>query len=126
MPLPRFVVLSGAIDGINTAFSTGMPYVPGSFAGFTNGLLTKFDDLDGWTELDPAAGTVQWTTAPLAGDVVQGFFLDTVPAPLEIVCLLSASVRSVDGPMARFKDVSVPTGALEAVPGLNAIMKVCG
>ena len=39
MPNTRIVVAQGAIDGANTIFATGEPYVPGSTAYILNGRI---------------------------------------------------------------------------------------
>lgn len=85
MTIPKFAVPTGAIDGINTVFSVGEPYSPGSVAVFYNGLLVRIADDDGWTESDPSTGEVTLTAPPLALDTVNIFFIDTTPAAPETV-----------------------------------------
>ena len=83
MPIPRFEVPSGAINGANTVFTVSVPYLMGSTAVFVNGMLMRADYDDGWLETDPSAGQVTLKVAPLALDVVQIFFLDTSPRSAE-------------------------------------------
>lgn len=89
-PIPKFEAAIGVIDGVNTDFSTSSRYVTGSTAIFLNGQLLRSDYANGWTETDPENGLFTMNEAPLAGDVVQVFYLDadfegasdTVVAPL--------------------------------------------
>ena len=92
MATPRFEVPSGTIDGVNTTFTTSLPYQAGSLAVFINGLLMRADLLDGWVETAPTTGTFDLKEAPRVGpsgggceDVIKVFFLDTAPAVLECV-----------------------------------------
>lgn len=68
-------VPSGAIDGVNTAFQTSKPYLPGSLYYFLNGQLKRPDLDDGFVETDPTAGKFQVKEAPLTDDVVQVYYL---------------------------------------------------
>lgn len=79
MAIPYFEVPIGAINGVNTLFTTSVAYKAGSTAVFVNGMLRVGSDDDGWSETDPNAGEVTLVTAPLTGDKVQIFFLDTTP-----------------------------------------------
>lgn len=89
MPLPRFEVPLGPIDGVNKAFTVSAPYRPGTTAVFINGQLKKRTLDDGWVETDPAAGIVTLNEAPVPfarwPEVVQIFYLDTSPALPETV-----------------------------------------
>jgi hypothetical protein len=96
MPLPRFEVPAGAIDGVNTLFVVSQPYRPGSVAVFLNGQLIRQIDDDGWSETSPALGQVTLTEAPILEDVVQIFYIDTSPAlPGEEISQISG--RITDG-----------------------------
>lgn len=98
MPEPRFEVPTGDIDGVNTTFYTAVPYQAGSIAYFCNGVLLRRPDDDGWTETDPSTGRVDLSEAPLVGDTVQFFYLDTAP-PLpseEITAILGTIVAVVE------------------------------
>jgi len=83
MPIPRFEVPSGTIDGVNTVFNVSAPYQPGTTAVYLNGLLQEPSLDDGWTETDPLTGEVTLKEAPKSlgacPDVLQVFFLDTSP-----------------------------------------------
>lgn len=90
MPVPRFEVPAGAVDGGNTTFTTSVPYQPGTTAVFLNGLLLRPDLDDGWLETDPTTGVIDLKEAPrgtpVCPDVVQVFFLDTSPQlPEEVI-----------------------------------------
>jgi hypothetical protein len=83
MPVPRFEVPSGAVDGVNTVYTVSVPYKLGTTAVFLNGLLQEKSLDDGWTETDPLAGEVTLKEAPQGSgacpDVIQIFFIDTSP-----------------------------------------------
>jgi hypothetical protein len=97
MPLPRFEVATGPVDGTNTTFQVSTAYQPGTLAPFLNGQLKRADYDDGWVETDPATGTFDLNIAPLEGDDVQAFFLDTSPVlPGESVSTIFGSIRVVD------------------------------
>ena len=81
MSVARFDVLSGTIDGANQVFTTPAPYAAGSTALFLNGQLKLDTNDDGWVETDPATGVLTLKEAPLAGDVVQAFYLDLTVVP---------------------------------------------
>lgn len=102
MATPRFEVLSGTIDGVNTTFTVSTAYQPGSTAVFINGLLMREDLVDGWIETDPSTGTIDLKEAPRDGpsggpcpDVLQMFFLDTAPSTIEIreVCPIVGTIE---------------------------------
>ena len=111
----KFEVASGAIDGVNTAFTVSSAYRPGSVAVFLNGQLKRRDFLDGWTETTPGAGLVTLTEAPIDGDVVQIFFVDASPnAPIDLV-----EVSPLIGKLVSVDDIQ---GALEAVQELKGVL----
>jgi hypothetical protein len=83
VPVPRLETPIGAIDGVNRVFTVSEAYTPGSTNVFLNGQLKRADFGDGWAELSPAAGTVELAEAPLVGDVVQVYFLDTTSPGVE-------------------------------------------
>jgi hypothetical protein len=90
MPLPRFEVPTGTIDGINRVFSVSQSYRPGTTAVFLNGLLLEKSLDDGWVESNPLGGEVELKEAPrwraIDSDVVQVFYIDTSPfSPQEIL-----------------------------------------
>jgi hypothetical protein len=103
MPNVRIVVAQGAIDGVNTTFSTGVPYVPGSTAYILNGrihnkaLSGNADYGYGYVELDPDAGTIQVENPPLPGDLVQIFFWDRVVLPAPPVGQITGTVATGPG-----------------------------
>lgn len=71
VPAPSNSIVSnntptGDIDGTNTVFTTGQPYIPGSLEVYVNGLL----QVSGihYTETNPATGEFTFDEAPLTGD----------------------------------------------------------
>lgn len=123
MPLPRFEVPSGTIDGVNTIFFVSQPYRPGSTAVFLNGLLTERSLVDGWFETDPAIGQVTLKEAPKSigdcPDVLQIFYLDTSPAlPETEVTSITGTLDAVDELDGLLLDPVLLSGALEPTPGL--------
>lgn len=83
MPQPRFESAFGLIDGVNTTFTVSVPYRAMSTAVFINGQLKKPTNSDGWIESSPGTGEVELLEAPLVGDQVQVFFIDTSPYTVE-------------------------------------------
>ena len=90
----RIVLAQGLIDGVNTVFATGVPYVAGSAAYILNGrihnkaLARGPENSFGYIELDPDAGTIQVDIPPETDDVVQIFFWDrlvTPPPPIAVL-----------------------------------------
>lgn len=81
----RFEPLLGAVNSVNTAFTTPTRYLLGSTACFLNGVLLQIEDDDGWFETDADTGTITFKQAPITGDIVQAFYLDRgdfiVPPP---------------------------------------------
>lgn len=67
----------GAVDGANQVFTTSESYASGSLHVWINGVLRLATNTDGWTETSTSAGTVTLKVAPIVGDTVQIFFLDT-------------------------------------------------
>lgn len=114
MSIPRFEILAGTVNGINTVFTTSVPYTAGTLAAFLNGQLKRPSGAgveDGFAETNPATGTVTFDEAPQTADVVQAFYLDTTPTSLETeVSPLFGYIFAVD-------DLS---GSLEAVDELFA------
>lgn len=64
-------LLGGAVDGINTTFtvSAGV-YLTGTLVVYLNGLAQLQGAADDWQETVPAAGTFDFNTAPLVGDII--------------------------------------------------------
>lgn len=123
MPIPRFEVPSGTVDGANTTFFVSMPYLPGTTAVFLNGLLTERSLDDGWFETDPASGEVTLKEAPKSigdcPDVIQVFYLDTSPAlPETEVTPISGTLVPVDDLFGDLGDTAALEGAIAPVPGL--------
>lgn len=73
----------GIVDGVNVAFKTSRPYLPGSLTVFLNGILQDKTNTfyTGWVETNPATGDVTLTTAPFPYDDIQFGYLDTTGAP---------------------------------------------
>jgi len=113
----------GTIDGVNTLFNTGIPYTPNTFAGFTNGQLTKAANDDGWIETDPSTGDVTWKEAPKPGDVLQGFLLDTSAAlPEVVITKLSGTVRPVNDLSGSISGTDFISASVSGVDELSALL----
>ena len=93
------VELVGAIDGVNKIFTTpgGVAYKLGSTTLWIDGqqLVRQFDD--GWSEIDPSAGSIETKVAPVtdqAGNhqVVVMSFEDLLPDPAGVIEGIFASV----------------------------------
>jgi hypothetical protein len=121
MPIPRFEVPSGTIDGVNTVFTTVAPYQAGTTAVFLNGVLLRPDLDDGWTETDPAAGTLTLKEAPrdtpICPDVLQVFYLDTSPQLPETV------LERLKGRLSLSNDL---TGRLSGSEPLSGVVEAPG
>ncbi len=111
MPLPKFEVVGGVIDGVNLVFMVSSSYRAGTLAVFLNGQLKRADYADGWTEVSPSSGSFSLKQAPEVLDVVEAFFIDTSPVlPGEVLYAMTG----------RIDDVSTISGKLlvrEAIRG---------
>lgn len=117
MALPIIEVPSGAVDDSNVIFTTSQPYVAGTLSVFVNGLLFRADWADGWTETDPAAGTVTLKIAPMTGDSVQVYFIPAVGGMAETSVTVLRAVLDVEA-----TDL---VGNLQVTQSIRATMK-CG
>lgn len=112
MPNTRIVVAQGTIDGVNTIFATGTPYVPGSTAYILNGRIHNQKTLDspfGYVELDPDLGTIQVANPPLLNDVVQIFFWDRIVTPPPPIQQLTGTVVAGATPIQGVVAEAMPT-----------------
>jgi hypothetical protein len=118
MPVPRFEVPLGTVDGVNTTFFVSMPYQVGSTAVFLNGLLTERSLDDGWFETDPSTGEITLKEAPKSigdcPDVIQVFYLDTSPA------LPETEVTPLEGLLVPVGDLFGMLGDTDAILGAIA------
>lgn len=125
MALPHFEVPSGVIDGVNTVFNVSQAYKPGTTAVFLNGLLLRADYTDGWTESNPATGEVTLKEPPrvtkITPDVVQVFYIDTLPDVLEAVIVerLRGRLEAVDTLEGHMTPTEPVRGVLEPHSGLE-------
>lgn len=71
--IPIVETASGAINGANVNFTTSVPYVRGSTVVFLNGFSLARNGSNGWIEVQP--NVIRMKEAPLAGDVIQVYFL---------------------------------------------------
>lgn len=55
---------TGSINGANLNFFTTLPYVPGTLHVWTDGVLCRAADDDGWIETDPSTGAFQMREPP--------------------------------------------------------------
>lgn len=116
MPQARYEVGIGAIDGVNTTFFVSRPYVIGTVQYFRNGQLLRQVCL---TETNSVTGQVDLLEAPLAGDTVQFFYLDTTPDDVtdEIsVTVLPVSVQAVAVSVTALAPQPVPVTVLPVLP----------
>ena len=120
MPQPHFEVVLGPIDGANTVFTVAHPYAKNTTAVFVNGILYRRDWDNGWYESDPDFRVVTLKEAPLEGDTVQIFYLDTEPlAPEQEVTSLHGQLHDVSATNGRLLELEaralvVPeTGAID-------------
>jgi hypothetical protein len=96
----RIVLAQGVIDGVNTVFATGVPYVPRSTAYVLNGRIHSLslprgpDNPFGYIELSPDSGTIQVDNPPDVDDVVQIFFWDRVVTPPPPITQLAGVVNA--------------------------------
>ena len=108
MHFPHFEAAVGAVDGLNTTFSVSLAYRPGSLAVFVNDLLLG---AGGWTEVPPTGFDL--SAPPHFGDVVQAFFLSTVPAqPGEEITQLRGMIDPLDEVSGVFQEVQQLHGIL--------------
>lgn len=127
MPVPRFEVPSGAIDGSNTTYVTSVPFKAGTTAVFINGLLLRADLIDGWAEIDPDSGIFQMKEAPRSSgacpDVIQVFFIDTSPQlPEEVITGICGTLVGEGDLTGAMVPDSILCGAVEAEAGLVAMV----
>jgi hypothetical protein len=92
MPRPQKEVPTGAVDGVNTVFTTSQAYTAGSLVVFVRGLVRVAANDDGYTETDPNAGTFTMKEAPFQDDVVFVFYKDQVIEAGESVLELAGSI----------------------------------
>lgn len=127
MPIPRFEVPSGAIDGANTVFNVSVPYQPGSTAVYLNGLLQEPSLDDGWVETDPATGEITLKEAPRASgpcpDVLQVFFLDTSPQlPESVIDSIRGTIEPVGELEGLLSAETLLKGVVDASEGLEGAL----
>lgn len=123
MPSPRFEVLAGVIDGVNTVFTSSVAYTPGTSAVFLNGQLKRITYDDGWTETSPPAGTITMMEPPDLLDVVQMFYLDTSPPAVVVQAgpePLSATIQDISSIDATIVDVENLSAEMAASQALDA------
>ena len=120
MAQPRFEVATGTIDAVNTVFNVSTPYKVGTTAVYINGQLKNRTFSDGWTETNPFEGEVTLFQAPLPGDIVQVFFIDTSPALLEEeISPISGKFKEIDIILGRYEEVGALSGRYYEVDNLK-------
>jgi hypothetical protein len=76
----KVVALAGVPNGGTKQFTTPSAFVAGSFRLVLNGQVYEpADDKFGWAEISDSI--VELTTAPRAGDVLQGFYQELAAVP---------------------------------------------
>jgi hypothetical protein len=123
MGLPHFEQLGGIVDGVNTVFTTSVPYTAGTVAVLVRGLARIRTNDDGWVETDPATGVITLKEPPEGGgtapddetDTVQAFYLDQTTGPLIVTVTPLSGVIGV---------VDVLAGTLETIAALSGLTGV--
>lgn len=122
MPVARFEVAIGTIDGVNQTFFAPTPYQALSTAVFVNGQLQRIDFDDGWIETNPGTGEFQLKIPPIPDDVVQIFYRDTtatLPGE-EITPISGVLVEMQDDFQAVLQDGDVSlTGSIEGLETIS-------
>lgn len=77
MTTPRLVEAVGAIDDVNTEFTTASPYYAGSVFAYYNGVLIRAADDDGFFEL--GGNLIQMKRAPHVDDTLHFYYSETAP-----------------------------------------------
>jgi hypothetical protein len=126
MGQPRFDLANGACDGVNTLFVTLLPYTPGTLAVFVNGQLKSRTLDDGWTELDPNAGTFVITAPPEPNDVIQTFFIDLLPALERVaaISLIYGKIYTVEELSGTISEANAVAAKIATVDQINAVLAV--
>lgn len=91
MGLARIETAAGAVDGTNKTFYVSAPYKVGSVQYFLNGILKVKEWDDGCIEISSLDREVELKEAPLPGDVIQFYFVDTSDATDEENIVVSAA-----------------------------------
>lgn len=146
MPVHRFELLVGTIDGVNKVFTTTVPYTAGSVAVYDNGILQFHASGNPWTETDPSTGTVTLEFAPKPGDQVAASYFDTTPTVPETevtelcgeLCpvddltgtlnpeaLLAGSLSETDDLDGTLNPATELEGTLDEVDFLEGVLEVC-
>ncbi len=109
MPNSKIVAAIGNVDGMNTTFSAGEPYMPGYTRYILNGRIhaAHSDDYD-FTESNPDTGEITVAVPPADGDVVQLFIIDRRPTVISEVQQLTGTVRTTGRLQGALRPASVP------------------
>ena len=102
----------GTVDGVNQDFATPAPYAPGTLVVFKNGRQLSRDLDNGWTEVDPAAGTFRMKLPPVAPETIDD------PGDILFCYYDTGAAVSVGG--AQDGGIPLMAGALELRPGVTA------
>ena len=132
MPFPRLEVPAGVIDGVNVTFTTQFPYIAGTTAVFRNGQLRPATNIDGWLESSPSTGVFDMKEAPLTGDTIQIFYLDSVTSPLDPsdplgskVCGKVTENETVCGEFSDTEDLRAELSEVEDIEGIVILVDDC-
>ena len=128
MPMPRFEVPVGAIDGSNRVFKVSVSYLPGRTAVWLNGIKVRKDLEDGWIESNPGIGEVTLNEAPRpqftpdgsCPDVLEIFFIDTSPVlPESVIERLKGRFQAASDLSGRLFGSGLLQAALDETGGLS-------
>jgi len=127
MSFYRFEVPTGTIDGVNTTFTTSVPYAPGTLAVYLNGQLIPFSS---FSETDPGAGDFDITdpdcvprSGPWGSDTLQAFYRD--PAIEDTTIVIEGLVGQIQdvaqGVSGVLNDLAVD-GVISAPQAISALV----
>lgn len=78
MPNPRFETAQGSVDGFNRDFFVSEDYTANTLVVFRNGQLLERSLENGWEEMGGV--DFRMKIAPLPADIIQAFYMDTLPS----------------------------------------------
>lgn len=118
MGTARIETGTGTIDGVNTVFFVSTPYKVGSVQYFLNGQLKVKEFDDGCVEISSLDREIHVKEAPLPGDVVQFYFIDTTDATdTEVI-----TVGAVSGGLS----INEATNLIAQIPANTAAAEIRG
>jgi len=136
MPNPRFETAQGTIDGFNQDFYVSEDYTANTLVIFRNGQLLERSMDNGWDEL--GGPDFQMKIAPLPADILQAFYMDTLPSEGGFVeidvehihavvqesddLIATLDLREEITAMVQDEDSEVIVGVVEPVDDISAVV----